>query len=245
MKLSNEFVHDGTRRGPWWLAVAGAMCVGMLALGGLSSDGLANQSGQNGDVADDPDDPGNDTPPADPGSGGTFSIEDEYVGTLPIDRNGDGDAQSLISGFFLQGPESTIRSSFVGASGNGFLRLEEIPDEDGDSEDELRVSFSGRLSITLDISVLACSQTELGVYSAPTWGATLASAMTQDGLLLVEPIPDGGSLAIPYRDYMQGGLLEDDGVNVVTLNRLRGRDLIGVSRTGGLLEVSQGLRPQR
>jgi hypothetical protein len=66
--------------------------------------------------------------------------------------------------------------------------------------------------------------------------------MTNSHLLLVGEIPASEGLEVPFGSFERLGLLTE-GVHVLTSNRIRGRDHIGVSSCGGLIEVRQGQLP--
>jgi hypothetical protein len=222
---------SGLGKQSWVLAATGALALGIACLGFVGGTGLADNSSGGEGLSDDGNTRGPDV--------GGFSLDDEFVGTLPTRREDD---EGNSPGFFLQGPRQTILDAFVSMNGPGTFSVEPLPTEEGEVE-ELRLTFQGELMITLDKCVLTSTQTKLGVSASTEFGATLASAMTDAALLMVEPIPEHGNLEIPFSEYEAGGLLEA-GVDVVTFNRLRGRDSLGIITYGGVIEMTQGSLPQ-
>lgn len=227
MKFTTENVH-GTRRANWLLAAAGALTLGIASLGLVGGTSIADLT--DGSAATDSlGGRGN----AGGGFVGGLSIDEEYVGTLPTLRE-----QGQAPGFFLEGPRETVLDSIDSMTGAGGITIEFVPVA-GQLEPAMRVLFQGDVTITLDKTVLANSQTRLGVFANSNLGATLASAMTDAAMLMIEPIPASGNLEMPFTEYEQNGLLEG-GIHVVTFNRERGRDSMGISTFCGTIELTQG-----
>lgn len=234
MKFLNNTVH-GTQRSSWRLATAGVLITALASLGFVGGTGIADLNGSR--LQDDDGGSGGAGGAGGPGASG-LSMDDEFVGTLPTERN---DEQPASPGFYLEGPRETVLSSFVAMTGPGSFLVTEVG---SDAEPEVRLTFVGELHITLDKCVLTNAQTKIGVFANSELGATLASAMTEATLLMIQPIPAEGSLEVPLSEYEQGGLL-NDGINVVTFNRTRGRDAMSVTSGAGVVEITQGMSPLR
>lgn len=213
------------------LATAGVLAAGIFSLGFVGSTGFADDSSE---TDDDGSGGSKDAPPGN-GQDGGFQTDEEYVGTLPTE-----DTDEDAPGFYVQGPREAILGSFHSIGGSGFFKVEYLGTYDESTgQPDIRVYFMGDLEVTLDRSVLDTNVIQLGVHANVDFGTTIASAMTETTMLMIEPV-EAGSLEIPFSSYEQSGLLQYDGVQVVTANRTFGRGVMGVSACGGNVHVTQG-----
>lgn len=228
----------------WGLAAAGALLVGLLGLGIVGGTGLAVE-GDEIQVGGDDDEGEPDTTVA---RFGRFQPDEEAVGTLPTRDDEDEDDDDLMGpealpSFFLEGPRAQVMGCFVSMSGDGYVDVD-VVDNGGNGGasggEEVRITFHGQVRLTFDAGPFGDAEIKTGISSYEALGSTIAMAMTEDDLLLVSEVPASTGLEVPFGSFERLGLL-DEGVHVITSNRIRGRDHIGVSSFGGLVEIRQGL----
>jgi hypothetical protein len=229
------------------VAAAGALLVSLVGLGVVASTGHAIV----GDEILVGNDDGEGGPDVTVSGFGRFQPDEEAVGTLPTRDDDDDDDDDLMGpealpSFYVEGPRSEVFGCFVAMSGEGFVDIDSVDtDANGgggstSGPQKVRVTFHGQVRLTFDGSFFSASQVTAGITSHQALGTTIASAMTEDDLLMVAEVPAGIGLSVPIGSFDNHGLLSD-GVHVITSNRIRGRDYIGVSGCGGLIEVWQGM----
>lgn len=244
-----KFTRDdrtSTASPPWVYAMAGALLLGLASLSIVGGTSLAG-GGTEIQTGDD-DDSGADSTVS---GFGRFQPDEEAVGTLPT-RDDDGEDEDDLLGpaalpsFFIEGPRSEVMASFVSMSGDGEIEVDPV-ENDGNGgggsasgADEVRVTFSGHVRLTFDAATLSSQALMIGLSTHEEVGSTVATAMSSNHLLLMEEVPQSSGLEVPLGSFARLGLL-DQGVYMITSNRIRGRDHFGITSYGGLIEIEQGL----
>ncbi|MFT7484584.1 MAG: hypothetical protein ACI9F9_000424 [Candidatus Paceibacteria bacterium] len=228
-----KFIKDKDRglAGRIDLAMAGALFLGLLSFSVVGSYTLADEETGQGD-----------DPRDDDGPGGGFATDDEFVGSLPTRGRDDELLTAPAPGFFLQGPRSQVEQAVLSASGGGHATIEVVEDSGNGSigDDIIKLSFVGTVTLQLDANFLSNSSIEAGIDSLDLIGASLATALTDESLLMTAVLPEESDLCMPLADFSSAGFLQQ-GIHILTSNREYGRDQIDIEAIGGLIEVKQGI----
>jgi hypothetical protein len=166
---------------------------------------------------------------------GPFGPDEEAVGTLPIKGRDRGPLVLPRSpGIYLRGSEEAVRGTVLAADGDGFVLEGEIT-ETG----EYQLTFHGEVELELDAGLLQVAGVQAGLVSTDPVHATQAAALTEHSLLLRARMGVGELLELPLGDYEQSGVLDGEGVRVLTASPLTGRDWMQVHALGGVIRLRQ------
>ena len=224
--------------GPFGLATAGALLLGLLAAVSTSSTGLAENENP---VT------GSGSPDGDEGNGGGFASDDEFIGTLPTHGRDEVDPvpPPTAPGFYVAGPREQTMNAVLGSTGTGYAAIEVITPagEPGDDtphpDDVIEVTFIGEVEVTLDAALMSSPNVAMGMNPTNPTGNTYTVAMTEHELLVETVAQADANVAMDLEAFAEAGHLTE-GVHILTSSRLLGRDQINITQFGGVLSITQG-----
>lgn len=169
----------------------------------------------------------------DDGANGPFGPDDEAVGTLPIKGRDDGPLRLPDNpGIYIRGEETAVWRAVVDATGDGFVLLTEHP-----GSDELQLTFHGQVEVEFDAAVLSGAGLQTGLVSTDLVNPSRAAALTDHDLLMQARLEAGARLELPITDFQESGVLDGDGVRLLTASPLLGRDWMEVHGLGGVIRM--------